>query len=269
MRPATSLRIVAGIGGAWALAAFTMLARGDQQAGSMLAQLFALALTVAGLVWAVYRFRIEPRRGSFDAQSRRAGLRAQAGDPLGLLQAPFALFRRPGSARDLENTAWGARNGREIVVADYWYAPSSNPSLDDYRRFVCIIDERPEWADLSVSPTSLASAVRDAAGLARTDLESERFNRTFDVRADDRRFATAFLDARMMEWLMLQAPGAGFEIVAGQMMMFEPRSLLSLDDVDRALRRFDAFLEHVPPVISSLFPVTDATPAAAPERPDR
>lgn len=266
MRPATSLRIVAGIGAAWALAALTMFARGDPQAGRVLAQLFALALTVAGLAWAVYRFRIEPRRGSFDSQATRAGLRAQPGDPLGLLQAPFALFRRPASARDLENSAWGTRNGREIMIADYWYAPSSNPSLDDYRRFVCVIDTRVEWADLSVSPTSLASAARDAAGLPRSDLESERFNRMFDVRGDDRRFANAFLDARMMEWLMLQAPGVGFEIAAGRLMLFEPRSLLSLDDVDRALRRFDAFGEHVPAVISSLFPVTETR--TAPDRPD-
>ena len=267
MRPATTLRIVAGIGVAWALAALTMLARGDPRAGRVLTQLLALALTVAGLAWAVYRFRIEPRRGSFDSQARRAGLRTQPGDPLGLLQAPFALFRRPASARDLENSAWGTHGGREIVIADYWYAPSSNPSLDDYRRFVCVIDTRSEWADLAVSPTSLASAARDAAGLPRSDLESERFNRMFDVRGDDRRFANAFLDARMMEWLMLQAPGVGFEIVAGQMMLFEPRSLLSLDDVDRVLRRFDAFGEHVPSVISSLFPVTETR--TAPDRPDR
>ncbi len=153
MRPATSLRIVAGIGAAWALTVFVMYVRGDPEAGSTLAQLLVLALIVAGLAWVVYRFRIEPRRGSFDAQARRAGLRAQPGDPLDLMQAGFELFQRPASARDLKNTAWGGdSSGRGIVIADYWYAPSSNPSLDDYRRFVCVGEARPAWADLSVTP---------------------------------------------------------------------------------------------------------------------
>lgn len=268
MRPSTSLRIMAGIGAAWALTVLVMFVRGDPQAGSTLAQLLVLALFVAGLVWAVYRFRIEPRRGSFESQATRAGLRAQPGDPLGLLQTPFALFRRPASARDLESTAWGAHNGREIVFADYWFAPSSNPSLDDYRRFVCVVDARPEWPDLSVIPTSLVSAARDAVGHARVDLESERFNRAFDVRAGDRRFADAFLDARMMEWLLLQASGVGFEIVAGRLLMFEPRSLLSLDDVDRALRRFDGLLDHVPYVVRSLFPISGGSPSSVTGRPD-
>jgi hypothetical protein len=270
VRPATTLRIVAAIGAAWALAAFTMLARGDPEGGRTLAQLFALAITVAGLTWAVHRFRIEPRRGSFDAQARHAGLRAEAGDPLGLMQMPFALFGRAASARDLENTAWGVRHEREIVVADYWFAPSSNPSLDDdYRRFVCVIDPtRPEWPDVSVTPMSFAAVARDAAGLARVDTESERFNRAFDVRADDARFAAAFLDARMMDWLMGQAPGVGFEIVAGHLMLYEPRSVSSLDDVDRALRRFDGLFEHVPVVVASLYPAASASSVGAPHRPD-
>lgn len=269
MRPATTLRIVAAIGAAWALAAFTMLARGDPEGGRTLAQLFVLAIIVAGLTWAGYRFRIKPRRGSFDAQARHAGLRAEAGDPLGLMQMPFALFSRAASARDLENTAWGVRHEREIVVADYWFAPSSNPSLDDFRRFVCVIDPvRPGWPDLSVTPMSFAAAARDAVGLARVDTESERFNRAFDVRADDAGFAAAFLDARMMDWLMHQTPGVGFEIVAGRLMVYEPRSVSSFDDVDRALRRFDGLFEHVPAVVASLYPAASASSAGAPQRPD-
>jgi len=156
------------------------------------------------------------------------------------MRAGFELFKRPASARDLENTAWGDSGGREIVIADYWYAPSSNPSLDDYRRFVCVIEARPAWADLSVTPTSVVSAAKDAVGVSHIDLESEGFNRA----------------------------GVGFEIIAGRAMMFQPRSLLSLDDVDRALRRFDGFLDHVPPVLTSLFPGGDGSPSAGPGRPD-
>ena len=270
MRPSTARRIAIGVGAVWGVTALTMLARGDPDAGDTMAQLAALAVTFGGLAWAAYRFRILPRRESFQGQAKEAGLQARPGDPLGLMQLGFALFRRPASARDLENTAWGAHSCRELVVADYWFAPSSNASRDDYRRFVCVIDEpRPGWPDLSVVPTSLAAIVRGSVGLHDVDLESERFNHAFEVRAADRRFATTLLDARMMRWLMEQAPGVGFEVVAGRLMVFEPRLTASLDDVGRALRRFDGFLEHVPQVMPSLFPDVVQALFATPDRPDR
>ncbi|MGH2630011.1 MAG: hypothetical protein ACRDHI_05565 [Actinomycetota bacterium] len=262
MRPATVVRILAGVGGVWALTGIMMLAGGDPGAGDLLGQLVAVTVVAGGLAWAVYRFRILPRRGSFEDQAKQAGMRAGRGDPLGLLHQPFSLFGRPASARDLENTAWGRWHGRETVVADYWYAPTSDASRDDYRRFVCVIDApRPSWPDVSVVPRSLASVVRDAVDPDDMELESERFNRTFEVRTSDRRFASALLDARMIEWLLLQAPGVGLDVVAGRLMVFGPRQAASIDDVDRALRRFDGFLEHVPAVLESLFP--DPRPATA------
>ena len=261
MRPATVVRVLIGIGVTWSLTAVVMLARGEPGARDLLTQLLALAIVAGGLGWTVYRFRILPRRGSFEHQARQAGLRAEGGDPFGLLDQPFSLFRRPASARDLENTAWGRRHGREIVLADYWFSPSSNAASDDYRRYVCVIDlDRRPWPDVSVLPRTLASDVMDAVGLGDMDFELERFDRAFEVRADDRRFAAALIDSRMMDWLLLRAPGAGFDVVAGRLMVFEPRLTTSLDDVDRALRRFDAFLEHVPRVVASLFP--DVRPLA-------
>jgi hypothetical protein len=121
-----------------------------------------------------------------------------------------------------------------------------------------------------VEPADGASIMRDAVGHADIDLESERFNRAFEVRADDRAFASALLDARMMEWLLLEPPGVGFEVASGRLMVFGPRERASLDDVADALRRYDAFHEHVPSVLASLFPASGAeSVASAPERPDR
>ena len=269
MKPATGLRIVAGVGAVWALTVLAMFATGDPQAGELLVRLAALAITVGGLAWAAYRFRIAPRRTSFDGQAREAGLQARAGDPFGLLDQPFALFHRAATARDLENTAWGHRRGREVIVADYWYTPSSNAARDDYRRFVCVLDlARRGWPDLAVVPMSLAATVRDAVAVNGMDTESERFNRAFDVLGGDRRFASALLDARMIEWL-LQAPGVGFEVVGGRLMLFEPRRASSVDDVHRALRRSDAFLERVPAVVPALFPVAAPPISGVPGRPDR
>jgi hypothetical protein len=272
MRPATAVKIAAAIGIAWAATALFMLVSGDPRAPGLIRQLVAISILAGGIAWLSYRFRVLPRRGSFVDQAKEAGLRAEAGDPFGMLSTPFELFHRAASARAVENTACGIHRSREIVVADYWYAPDANPSRDDARRFICVIDTaRPEWPDIAVEPADGASIVRDAVGNGDVDLESERFNRAFEVRAADRAFASALLDARMMEWLLLEPRGVGFEAAAGGLMVFGPRDRASLDDLAEGLRRFDAFLDRVPRVMSSPFPAQEAAVSAAtpPERPDR
>ena len=267
MRRSSAVRVAAIIGGVWACTLLLMLAQGDAQALGLLREFVGLSVLAGAIAWATYHFRIVPRRESFEGQARQAGLGAAPGDPLGLLASGFTMFRRPASARELENTAWGQWRGREIVVADYWYVPGSNTARDDEQRFVCVVDEaRPGWPDLVVEPAGVAAAVRDAVGLGDQDLESERFNRAFDVRASDRRFASAMLDARMMEWLLAQAPGVGFEILGGRLMVFEPRMRTSVDDVARVLGRHDAFLQHVPRVVHPPNLQASTVPRVLPER---
>jgi hypothetical protein len=267
MRRSSAVRAAAVIGVAWAVTLMLMLAKGDPQVGRLLRGFLALSVLAGAIAWATYRFRVLPRRKSFEGQAREAGLQSSPGDPLALLSSGFSLFRRPASARELENTAWGLRRGREIVVADYWYVPGTNTTVDDEQRFVCVVDEvRPGWPDLIVEPAGVVAVVKDAVGLGDQDLESERFNRAFDVRASDRRFASALLDARMMEWLLARAPGVGFEVLGGRLMVFEPRMRASVDDVDRALGRYDGFLEHLPRVVHPSSPRASTVPPALPQR---
>lgn len=79
--------------------------------------------------------------------------------------------------------------------------------------------------------------------------ESERFDRRFEVRSPDRRFALAFVDARMMRWLLEQPPGVGFEILDGWLMVFRPRTTTSLDDLGRTVELYDGFRERIPGVV--------------------
>ena len=267
------VRIVAVIAAAWALALLVQIGRGAAITRASSGGLLAFVAIVGGVGFLVHRFRIAPRRGSFADQASAHGLRPVAGDPQGLLREPFTLFHLAGSARDIENTATGTVGGRSIVVADYWFAPSSNPSLDDVRRYVCVLDQhRPGWPDLAVLPPSIGTIVQDAVGLRGVELESDAFNRAFTVRCDDRRFANALLDARMVAWLLDQPPDMGVEVRDGRLMVYGRRHTASIDDVDRALGRLAGFVEHVPRVIGSLFPATDVGPGPAssgPLRPDR
>ena len=268
MRRSSAVRVAAIIGVAWAATLALMLARGDPQADDLTRGFVGLSVLAGAIAWATYHFRVLPRRGSFEGQAKEAGLRAAAGDPLGMLASGFSMFRRAASARELENTAWGRWRGREVVVTDYWYVPGTNTTTDDEQRFVCVVDEdRPGWPDLAVVPAGAAAVLKDAVGLGGPETESERFNRAFEVRASDRRFASAMLDARMMQWLLAQAPGVGFEILGGRLMVFEPRMRSSVDDVARLLERYDAFLDHVPRVVQQDVPDHVAPASSSP--PDR
>jgi hypothetical protein len=268
MRRSTAVGIAAIVAVAWAATLVLMFATGDPHANDLLRELLGLSVLAGAIAWATYRFRVRPRRESFKGQARDAGLHAGSGDPLGLLASGFSIFRRVASIRELENTAWGRWRGREVVVADYWYVPGTNTTRHDEQRFICVVDEaRPGWPDLVVVPAGIGAVLRDAVGMSDLDTESERFNRAFEVRAADRRFASAMLDARMLQWLLAQAPGVGFEILGGRLMVFEPRMRSSVDDVARALERYDAFLEHVPPVVRPLAP--DHVALAPSRRQDR
>jgi hypothetical protein len=215
-------------------------------------QSLAVAIVVGGMFWLGYRFRVLPRRDSFRVQSGALAFRAEVGDPLRLLDLPFTLFHWAGSVRQIENTATGLHDGREIVVADYWFAPTSAQQYDDYERYTCVLGAAVTgWSDLTVVPERLGSRLRDAVGVPEIDTESEQFNRAFHVRAADRRFASAFVDARMMAWLLEQGPSVGFEIFAGRVMVFRQRATASLDDVADSLALYDAFRERIPRVVGS------------------
>ncbi len=54
------------------------------------------------------------------------------------------------------------------------------------------------------------------------DLELEAFNRSFEVRADDRRFASVLLDARMTELLVQRAVGSVIETVGNRILVARP-----------------------------------------------
>jgi hypothetical protein len=241
-----------GMGAFLAGGTLLLFLAGDREAGDVARQLLAVAIVVSGMFWLGYRFRVLPRRDSFRGQTGALAFRAEVGDPLGLLDLPFTLFHWAGSVRQIENTATGLHEGREIVVADYWFAPTSAEQYDDYERYTCVLGQAAAgWSDLTVVPERLGSRLRAVAGFLEIDTESEHFNRAFHIRAADRRFASAFVDARMMAWLTEQGPGVGFEVLEGRVMVFRQRATASLDDVADSLALYDAFLERIPRVVGS------------------
>jgi hypothetical protein len=251
VKASTAARILIGIGGFLLVGTLLVVAKGDPRAGDLARQVVFLIAIGGGIFWLGYRFRVQPRRASFDDQADALSFHAERGDPLHLLERPFAVFRWIGSVRAIENTATGTHRGRATTIADYWFAPTGAARYDDYERYTCVlVDADDGWSDLCVVPERLSSRALAAVGVRDQELESEAFNRAYHVRAADPRFASAFVDARMMAWL-LGLHGVGFEILDGRLLLFRRRATTSLDDLSATLALVDAFRERVPRVVST------------------
>jgi len=109
---------------------------------------------------------------------------------------------------------------------------------------------------LSVGPEGLRTVLADAVALGDQDLELESFNRAFEVRADDRKFANDFLDARMIEFLERNAAGCVLETVGNRIMVARPAG--RLPDVESLLTLAFGVAERVPSVVKDLSPPSPA-----------
>jgi hypothetical protein len=216
--------------------------------------------TVAGLLYAAYRIREVPRRDAFRDTARSLGLHHEVRDTRNLGGLPHPLLHRLAETRDIVNVLTGTWRGLDVVAFEYRYTSGTDARGQSQAfTYLCVLTPVPaSWPDLVVEPERLPTKLADTLALRDIDMELETFNRAFEIRSTDPRFASAFLDARMMAWLMESAPvGFGAEIVGGQLLTFVP-DLLPWQ-VDTVLAATVGFLEQVPPVIASLYP-DPATP---------
>lgn len=217
--------------------------------------MLVVLVTVGGLLYASYRIREVPRRDAFADTATALGLRHEPEDTRGLARLPHPLLHRMAETRDVGNVLSGTWHGREVVAFEYRYTSGVDAGGQSQAfSFICVATPVPSsWPDLVVEPERLPTALADAFGLRDIDVELEAFNHAFEVRSSDPPFASAFLDAQMMAWLMESAPvGFGAEIVGGRLLTFVP-DLLPWH-VDTVLAATAGFLDQVPAVIASLYP---------------
>ena len=213
---------------------------------------------IIGFFLAVAWFRDRPRAGAMEAEARKLGLRYSEKDAFEMLEEPFLLFRRTRrSYGDVDNVLFGTWHGFEVRVFDYEYMISEN----NWRRLSGAAIAIPGgWPTLAVRPETLVTAAGDQLALPGIEFESEMFNRAFDVRSDDPEFASALIDARMMEWLLDHAPRPGFEISGGWILGY--RDQVQPWQVDSVLSMLESFVDRIPRAVRSLYP------EALPPRPD-
>jgi hypothetical protein len=186
-----------------------------------------IGLVVIGAVVLSFYLKAK-RREAFRAFAQQHGFQYEEQDRFNLLGWPFALFRR-GDGRGIENLVWGTWRGEPIQAFDYWYYVETTDSKGrrqrSYRRFSCaLVEVDAAFPHLELAREGLFSRLADHVGLEDIEFESPEFNRRYNVKAKDRKFAYELLDARMLQWLVNSDQGYAFEIVASRILVYGRRS---------------------------------------------
>lgn len=220
-------------------------------------ELLAVSLFVGFLFGVKYWFLDHPRTSAVEMEAERLGLRYLAKDPFAMVSYPFALFRRTRRRYGgVDNVIWGTWRELEVRVFDYEYSIND----DDIRYLSCVVAAIPEgWPSIVIQPETLVTTLADHVALHDVAFELEAFNRLYEIQCEDRRFAGALVDSRMMEWLMSRSPLPGFEI-SGQWVLAY-RDQVQPWHVESVLELANGFIEHIPKIVHSLYPQTrSATP---------
>ncbi len=211
-----------------------------------------------------YRSKRE-RIQAFGTLAARLGMTYTAEDPFGMLGEPFKLFGK-GEGRGIENVVYGPYEGLDVRAFDYWFYTESTDAHGatsrDYSRFDCVmVPAEAACSPLTIEHENVLTRLADHLAMHDIEFESERFNKAFNVKSPDKKFANDFIDARMQQWLLQNGEGLSFEIVADRLLCvaarLDPARMPSLIAIAKS------FHDAVPPVVASLYPK-----GSIPARPD-
>ena len=188
---------------------------------------------------------------------------------------PFALCRR-GDEVVVRHVSCGVIDAREVrtfdldvIVRDDRSEGMAAVSLADLvnvaveggaeslgrisERWECaLVRAGAECRRLAVTAEGIVSTLADLAVVPDQDVELEAFNRAFEVRADDRKFASDLLDPRMVAFLVDQAAGCIVETVGNRILVARPAC--EPPDLDALLLLAFGVADRVPRAVQSLYP---------------
>lgn len=158
-----------------------------------------------------------------------------------------------GVAVGVADLVSGRLEGDEIVAFDFW-AKGHTPYAPAVWHSLVAVSTRLDAEPVIIEPKHIATLGK-ALGIEEMQTESEGFDRTYRVWGSDRRFTSAFLDQRMMAWLLeiqndwtLQAGGRWVAVVGPHLLG---------EQLDRAINLVRAFRSHMPRAVLSIYPQPD------------
>jgi hypothetical protein len=217
---------------------------------------FAVAL-VAAIVWYLQTLATTRRRRRMSEVASRHGLAFSAKDPFRMTDTMPLAFFDIGHARKVTNVMYGrTAEGHDRRAFDYEYTTGSGKNRHVYNFSCGVISTGAAWPQLTLGPEGFFDRVLDVIGGADIQFESEEFNRAWEVRSPDPRFASAMIDPEMMRFLLERAEGARVE-VRGPWILFSGERL-NPELLPQVIASAEAFRERIPPVVWSLYPPTES-----------
>jgi hypothetical protein len=187
----------------------------------------------------------------------RAGLEYSAHDPFDCTRVSFRHFMK-GDGRGAENVMWREPgDGHVYRVFDYWFYRESRDQYGNvsksYDRSSCALAlVGSAWPDITIAREGVFEKVLNTIAGGDIDFESEEFNRLFAVHCTDRRFASALVDAQMLEFLLTTRGVLNFEIKGRWLLVWTDQLKPQL--MPGLLRMAEEFVAHIPPVVWELYP---------------
>ena len=179
--------------------------------------IFVIAGLVTAALWYLQTLAVAKRRRRMSEVAASHGLAFSAKDPFRMVVTLPLDFFDHGHSRKVSNVMYARTpDGRDVRAFDYEYTTGSRKNRHVYYHSCGLISTGAEWPRLTLGPEGFFERVRDVIGGAGIQFESEEFNRTWEVRSADPRFAAAMIDPEMMLFLMEKAEGAfNFEFISG------------------------------------------------------
>jgi hypothetical protein len=220
-----------------------------------------ILIGVAAVGYFAWRSK-QKRREALALFALQRGFEFSRSDPFDLTGSDFHLFRM-GDGRGCENVLWGKWQDLPVREADYWYYTETSDGKGHrsrtYHHFsVALAEMGCTLPDVTMEREDVSSWVAGHLGFHDIEFESERFNRMFKVKAQDREFAYQLLDARMINWMQSTGGDFGFEVNGPSLLVWSdrrrPTELIPL------LGCAKMFCEHIPRLVWTEFGTTPARP---------
>jgi hypothetical protein len=218
--------------------------------------LFAVAVLVAALIWYLQAVAAGRRRKRMSEIALRHGLTFSARDPFHMTRTvPLAFFDR-GHSRKVGNVMYGrTADGHDRRAFDYQFTTGSGKNRRVHAFSCGLISTGATWPRLTLGPERFFERVTDVINGSDLRFDSEEFNRVWEVRSSDPRFASAMIDPEMMLFLLEKAPGARIEVHGPWILFAGDRC--DPERLPQMIASADAFREGVPPGVWSLYPAND------------
>jgi hypothetical protein len=216
-----------------------------------------IVLVAIGGIFLSYYLK-KKRREEMHAFALQHGLAFTAEDLSGIVGWPFSLFGR-GDGRGVENVITGMWKQKDPITAfDYWYYTESTDSKGhtsrSYHRFSCAtVDVAAGFPHLEIAREGVFTWLADRLGMEDIEFESPEFNRRYNVKAGERRFAFELLDARMLRWLVDFDQGLAFEVAGNRLLAY--RSRQGGSGMMPLIETLLMFRDQIPRVAWGLYPL--------------